>query len=153
MEGTNHLGKGQCNVKFKKQRIHMTQRQLYAAPEDVLPWLWLPLLSYQGSLCATFTSSLIAAKGPRCQQVREKLERCRAGKLLDRHTNTRGSFIWGSELVSSFYFSLCWLFLLESLSGLFFYPTGFSIYFFPDVILLFFPDGTFLFVSWCFSLL
>lgn len=71
MEGTNHLGKAQGNVKFKKQRINMTQRQLHAAPEDALPWLWLPLLAYQGSLCATLTSSLIAAKGPSCQQVRE----------------------------------------------------------------------------------
>ena len=71
MEGTNHLAKAQCNVKFKKQRINMAQRQLHAAPEDALPWLWLPLLSYQGSLCATFASPLIAAKGPSCQQVRE----------------------------------------------------------------------------------
>ena len=71
MEETNHLGKAQCNMRFKKQRINMAQRQLHTAPEDALPWLWLPLLSYQGSLCATFTPPLIAAKGPSCQWVRE----------------------------------------------------------------------------------
>lgn len=71
MEGTDHLGKAQCNMKFKKQRINMAQRQLHAAPKDALPWLWLPLLSYRGSLCTTFTSPLIAAKVPRCQQVNE----------------------------------------------------------------------------------